>query len=486
MRHFTKLFIAVVLTNFLFAAQLNAQSTKRPWMIGAGLNVIDFNAPYNFDQIAQTEYWNVLPAISKLTIARNLNPSFAVDLQLGGSRITTLTGGEEIGARGFIDADVDLRYKFDNGYIIKENAVFAPYLFAGGGINYLSQDQVRGNVGGGLGFNFWFWKDFGLNIQSAYRLVPGGDETVAGKQNYLNHSAGIVVRFGKHDTDKDGIEDDEDACVEEPGPASTMGCPDRDNDAVADKSDACPDNAGPVALNGCPDADADGIADKDDRCPSAAGTAAMKGCPDRDADTVADIDDQCPDQKGLVNLKGCPDTDADGVADKDDLCPTRAGTVALKGCPDRDGDGIADDDDRCPQDAGPISNGGCPVPKAEEIQSINVSAKSIQFVTGSDKIQASSNATLDNITALMLKYPNTRWSIEGHTDNVGKEAKNLDLSKRRAASVKNYFISKGVAADRLDSEGYGQIRPIADNKTAAGRTENRRVEIKLMEIGVKK
>lgn len=86
----------------------------------------------------------------------------------------------------------------------------------------------------------------------------------------------------------------------------------------------------------------------------------------------------------------------------------------------------------------------------------------------------------------MLKYPNTRWSIEGHTDNVGKEAKNLDLSKRRAASVKNYFISKGVAADRLDSEGYGQIRPIADNKTAAGRTENRRVEIKLMEIGVKK
>lgn len=486
MRHFTKLFIAVVLTSFLYATQLNAQSTKRPWMIGAGLNVIDFNAPYNFDQVFKTEYWNVLPAISKLTVARNLNPSFAVDLQVGGSRITTLNGGEEIGARGFLDADVDFRYKFDNGYIIPENAVFAPYLFAGGGINYLSQDQVRGNVGGGLGFNFWFWKDFGLYVQSAYRLVPGGDELVAGKQNYLNHSAGVVVRFGKKDTDKDGIEDDEDACIDEPGPASTMGCPDRDNDAVADKTDACPDNAGPVALNGCPDSDGDGIADKDDRCPTAAGTAAMKGCPDRDADGVADIDDLCPDQKGLMNLKGCPDTDADGVADKDDLCPTRPGTVALKGCPDRDGDGITDDEDRCPQDAGPRSNGGCPVPAAEEIQSLNVSAKSIQFVTGSDKIQTSSNATLDNIAALMLKYPNTRWSIEGHTDNVGKEAKNLDLSKRRAASVKNYFISKGVAADRLESEGYGQIRPIADNKTASGRTENRRVEIKLVEIDVKK
>ncbi len=184
-------------------------------------------------------------------------------------------------------------------------------------------------------------------------------------------------------------------------------------------------------------------------------------------------------------MKGCPDTDGDKVSDKDDKCPTRAGTVALQGCPDRDGDGIADDDDRCPQDAGPKSNGGCPVPKAEEIQSINVSAKSIQFVTGSDKIQTGSYGTLDNIASLMLKYPNTRWSIEGHTDNVGKEAKNLALSKSRAASVKNYFISKGVGAERLDSEGYGQIRPIADNKTAAGRTENRRVEIKLIEINVK-
>lgn len=485
MRHFSKLFFAVVLTNFLFASQLSAQSTKRPWLIGAGLNVIDFNAPYNFDQLTKTEYWNVLPAISKLTLARSINPSLAVDLQAGGSRITTINGGEEIGARGFVDFDADLRYKFDNGYIIKENATVAPYVFAGAGINYLSQDQVRPNVGGGLGFNFWFWKDFGLFVQSAYRLVPGGDETVAGKQNYLNHSLGVVVRFGKQDTDKDGIEDDEDACVEEPGPAATMGCPDRDNDAVADKTDACPDVAGPVALNGCPDGDADGIADKDDRCPSAAGTKALNGCPDRDGDAVADIDDQCPDQKGLVDMKGCPDTDGDKVSDKDDKCPTRAGTVALQGCPDRDGDGIADDDDRCPQDAGPKSNGGCPVPKAEEIQSINVSAKSIQFVTGSDKIQTGSYGTLDNIASLMLKYPNTRWSIEGHTDNVGKEAKNLALSKSRAASVKNYFISKGVGAERLDSEGYGQIRPIADNKTAAGRTENRRVEIKLIEINVK-
>ena len=81
----------------------------------------------------------------------------------------------------------------------------------------------------------------------------------------------------------------------------------------------------------------------------------------------------------------------------------------------------------------------------------------------------------------MKQYPQTKWDIEGHTDDVGKDASNLDLSDRRAASVKNYFISKGISADRLTSKGYGETRPIADNKTAAGRAQNRRTEIHLIQ-----
>src|SRR5262245_25503180 len=173
MRHATKFSLTVVIALFMLSQQVNAQSTKRPWLIDAGVNVIDFNAPYNTGDATKTENWNTIPAIAKLALARNLNPSLALDLQAGGSRITTVTDGKEIGGRGFIDGQVDLRYKFDNGYIIKENALFAPYIFAGGGINYMAQDQVRGNLGGGLGFNFWFWKDFGVFIQTAYRYVPG-------------------------------------------------------------------------------------------------------------------------------------------------------------------------------------------------------------------------------------------------------------------------------------------------------------------------
>jgi len=108
-------------------------------------------------------------------------------------------------------------------------------------------------------------------------------------------------------------------------------------------------------------------------------------------------------------------------------------------------------------------------------------AKSIQYKTGSDVIQTKSYPVLDDIVAFMKQYPQTKWEIEGHTDDVGKDATNLALSDRRAASVKNYFISKGISADRLTSHGYGETRPIADNKTAAGRAQNRRTEIHLIQ-----
>jgi outer membrane protein OmpA-like peptidoglycan-associated protein len=71
--------------------------------------------------------------------------------------------------------------------------------------------------------------------------------------------------------------------------------------------------------------------------------------------------------------------------------------------------------------------------------------------------------------------------VEGHTDNQGPAAHNLDLSKRRAASVMKYLTDHGVDASRLTSEGYGDTQPIADNKTAKGREQNRRVEMKILE-----
>jgi OmpA-OmpF porin, OOP family len=201
---------------------------------------------------------------------------------------------------------------------------------------------------------------------------------------------------------------------------------------------------------------------------------------------VIDKDDACPQVAGVKNLAGCPDGDDDGVADKDDACPTVKGTVENKGCPnDRDKDGVADEDDNCPDVAGVASNKGCPEIKAEEKKQLetklNMAAKLIQFETGSATIKPASYKELDAIVAIMNQYPSSRFKVEGHTDNTGNAANNTLLSGKRADAVKAYIADKGISGTRLDAEGFGSGRPIGSNATAAGRAQNRRVEIHLAE-----
>ena len=205
---------------------------------------------------------------------------------------------------------------------------------------------------------------------------------------------------------------------------------------------------------------------------------------DTDGDGVADDVDACVDVAGPAENKGCPwlDTDKDGVLDKDDKCPTVAGPKENAGCPwkDTDGDGVADKDDKCPTVKGTAANKGCPEATAEVIKSLNTYSKAIMFDSGKSTIRPESTSKLEEIVKVMTEYNATNFKLEGYTDNTGVAAKNLQLSKERAAAVKDYLISKGISADRLSSEGYGIVKPIASNKTAAGRAQNRRVEILLV------
>ena len=243
--------------------------------------------------------------------------------------------------------------------------------------------------------------------------------------------------------------------------------------------DKCPTVAGSPTANGCPDKDLDSVADASDRCPDQAGPVKLGGCPDRDGDGIADIDDLCPDQPGTAIFKGCPDTDADGIPDNIDKCPTKAGVAVFEGCPDTDGDGIPDNKDRCPLKAGSAANHGCPEISVQVKKRLAFAATAIEFETNKAIIKPRSYPLLDEIVAILAEYKDYYMTIEGHTDDVGTDAKNLVLSKDRAGSVKAYFVSKGVAADRLDTDGFGESRPAASNKTAAGRAKNRRVEMDL-------
>ena len=117
--------------------------------------------------------------------------------------------------------------------------------------------------------------------------------------------------------------------------------------------------------------------------------------------------------------------------------------------------------------------------KKEVVEKIALAAKGINFETGSDKILAESFDDLDNLVKILNEYKEAKVSIEGHTDNVGVPAENLTLSQKRSDAVKAYLVSAGISETRLTATGYGDTKPIADNKTKAGKAKNRRVDFKL-------
>lgn len=297
----------------------------------------------------------------------------------------------------------------------------------------------------------------------------------------------LLYKFTVTDGDGDGVADIDDACPTVAGSELAAGCPDRDNDGIADSEDACPDIPGVAALAGCADSDNDGIADADDACPTQAGPAATGGCPDGDEDGIVDSLDECPLEAGLPEHNGCPfkDSDGDGIKDSEDDCPNEVGTVSNNGCPSRDSDfdGIPDIDDECPEIAGSINNNGCPETnveaesKAQEV--MEFATRNIRFSTNNDQFLPNAYAILDEVAQVLKDFPDHRLKIEGYTDSSGSSAYNLNLSQARARRCYEYLLGKGIAADRMEYRGFGEINPVASNQTEAGRLQNRRVEFSL-------
>lgn len=320
-------------------------------------------------------------------------------------------------------------------------------------------------------------------------VLDADDKCPTEKGDAANNGCPIV------DTDGDTVPDADDLCPEEAGPVARKGCPlhDKDADGIEDASDACPEKPGPAERKGCPigDKDGDGVIDEEDKCPDVFGIAARKGCPipDKDGDGIEDKMDECPTKAGAPMHKGCPDTDGDGLRDKDDTCPTEAGAKSLGGCPDKDSDGIPDNKDKCPTEPETINGikdtDGCPDKGKVKVKvtkdKIEILDK-VFFKTGSATIQRKSFKLLNQVAQVLKANPQIKHiRIEGHTDSAGNDKRNKRLSEKRAASVLRYLLKKGVESERLESQGFGEERPIDTNKTRAGRANNRRVEFVIVD-----
>jgi outer membrane protein OmpA-like peptidoglycan-associated protein len=335
---------------------------------------------------------------------------------------------------------------------------FIPFLVVGGGfIGVSSGADVVGadsdpqlHIGVGSKFNLTDTFQFRIDLRD--NITPVAED--AGLTNNFEALASIGIRFGG----------DEEEVVLPP----TDDPKDTDGDGLLDPDDKCPNE--PENKNGIQD---------EDGCPE----------PDTDGDGIVDPVDSCVEEPETVNdykdEDGCPetDTDGDGYYDDQDECPKLAGKRS-DGCPDRDGDGIIDPKDSCP-DEPETKNGyqdedGCPDTVPKEMKDFTGVIEGITFATGKDTIRQRSTAKLSKAVTTLKKFPSIRVLISGHTDDVGTDDYNNDLSKRRADAVKAWLVSKGIDAKRIETAGFGKTRPRATGKSKAARAQNRRIEFEII------
>lgn len=443
--------------SLFLGTQTFAQDANNPWGFTIGAHGVDYTsaAPNVFDGFFDVDDYQITPPLSKLSVVRHLSGRLSADLtaSIGEVSNTRLNVNDKL----FVNAGLGLRFRLLGN--ATQSFWFDPYLRLGAAYQHYDYSGVKidkdhplttgtGEVlkddftgkkdyfmaQGGLGINFWFTDNFGLNIATDYNMSPMGESNYT---NFFQHTAGFTFKFGKQDRDKDGI---------------------------LDKDDKCPDTPGLPEFNGCPDTDGDGLSDDVDKCPNQAGPKENNGCP-------------------------WPDTDGDGLNDNIDKCPTQAGPRENNGCPwpDTDGDGFTDDVDKCPKEPG-VEPDGCPrkIDQArEEAKNINVDF-TIEFDFDKASIRPTSNAKIEEkatqIQELLAKYPGLTLYIDGYTDNVGKAEYNKKLSERRAASVVKALVKAlekkgGIAEGVLSPRGFGQENPKCSNDTEEGRQCNRRVEV---------
>ncbi|MBK8261795.1 MAG: OmpA family protein [Nannocystis sp.] len=299
--------------------------------------------------------------------------------------------------------------------------------------------------------------------------------------------ADLVSRAG--DRDGDGYDDGIDKCPDDPEDFDSFedddGCPDKDNDGdgILDaaelvggrwvNNDKKVTDGRELDCRNEPE-DVDGFEDQD-------------GCPeiDNDRDGIPDAADRCPnnpeDYDQFEDEDGCPDkdNDGDGVLDAADMIRKQDGSYEYKNLDGLMENGVWKDCRNLPEDFdGDADEDGCPDVLLIDDCQIKLSDK-IFFKFDKWDIDPISYKVLDEVYDTLLAAPTIKVWVDGHTDSKGSDKYNKNLSQKRVESVAKYLTNKGIPSERLEPRGFGESVPIADNKTAEGRAENRRVEFNL-------
>ncbi len=425
------------------------------WEIGGFAGFHDFNTNNELG-VADVPNANSLQSsfIGGVRLSYELMQYFGIEAELGA--IPT------VGRTGDVDV-IAIAYRLHPiVHFADHNATWRPFVVIGGGgmvsssnDDALIDDDNDLQLHAGVGFKYRLEENWGVRADGRVYLPPSSEDD------------GVTVDWelllGLYKTFRDN------------GPATPAAPVDADGDGITDDVDKCPAEA----------EDVDGFEDED-------------GCPetDNDGDGIDDANDKCRDQaedkNGIDDEDGCPETDndGDGLLGSQDKCPNEAedvdGFEDTDGCPDKDNDadGVEDANDKCPTEletANGFEDGdGCPDELPKALAKFTGTIKGITFASGSDVILRRSYRTLNGAVKVLKEYPDTKLEISGHTDDRGGRDMNVDLSQKRANSVKAFLVNKGIGEARISTVGYGPDKPVADNTKASGRSQNRRVEFKLV------
>ncbi|AWU43801.1 OmpA family protein [Blattabacterium sp. (Cryptocercus kyebangensis)] len=406
-----KKFNFFIIAFFVLLSSVSSQysHSKKKWSIRIGANDINYYPrSYPIKFFLHKKNNSINPIFSNVELVHNINKNLGLYLE---------------GSLGMVDNN---RWKIIDGFFLKfgpginfyflPQYWFDPYFRLGGGyhkFNYKNKIlRISGSkfyklnkkdfflLDGGLGINFWIVSNFGINIQSTYNHV-----FATHSRDYLNfckHSMGLVFRFGGvHENYSDNYDNKEQKKIIE------INKEDSYLPSIIEKKE-----------------------EKEDKNILENSEYENKICcekEDLDYDGILDKEDSCPDKFGLKKFKGCPDTDSDNIPDIEDLCPNKYGTKENKGCPDK------------------------------------IIFNPILFDLGKDTLSSSSLGIIDNISEIMIKkLPNSKFYINGYTDSYGKYSYNKRLSLRRANSVFEALVSKGVDPSRMEIRG---LRKYAKKKS---------------------
>jgi outer membrane protein OmpA-like peptidoglycan-associated protein len=502
----TKIMIPPVTFDKSFYQAIYIAATFPTGMKGSGLfprqDHLDMDMDTNAGHFYSTDYITVKPMMLFTFDMRSIAP-LQVHINLGGvftevNKQNTMVGALalEYTPSDFVELFAEIwgesRWSiFSSGYDIRRGP-----LYATPGIRISAPNGVYVNLAADFSLSSKQpedrnnWNTHGWRYSTG--IIPD-----YGIQISLGWNGPLVIQ--SRDSDRDGIRDDADRCPHEPedidGFEDADGCPDVDND----KDGICD----PWVLAQGKQAKYAKVCRGSDKCPNQPedfdGFNDDDGCPDfdNDGDGVPDSLDQCPnvpeDMDGYADNGGCPDydNDRDGIPDTIDKCPNEPedidGFEDADGCPDPDNDkdGIPDTLDKCPNEPetfnGYKDDDGCPdtipKPKKEPDFPKQQIMRGIMFNNNTAEITFDSFQWLDPIVTSLKEYPEIEIEARAYSDAMGNFGKSMQLTQMRAEAVRQYIINQGIDSQRVRAVGFGPANPIADNRTAAGRAQNRRIEI---------